>query len=579
MNKSNFFDPSSRLSIEKYSSAVTLSDMEIFVFPEILYALVLANIMSPLTWSWLNDPWFAGFEKMNPNRRLQRMKQFIMDRFAFNLDLDTWGLTRKDVEIARFKDFIDLDILSQSNALFGYEGDKYYFDIDIRKHFGLDKYEGDVIPYWKTETIEAMDAFRYREGYANGAGECVSLATLYAAALWVMAGVPLKDIFLYATPLHSQNFVDIKDGIITNNRRLVTKNMWFNGTELSDKARRALQNEKITVVANNSGWIHVLYDEATIDKSEFDRFSKKLSGYLTTDISFEVLASFLRQESHLQKCFQIRHKLGGRDRYITMEKVFSYEHSSKCRIGEASQDALLAEIDSDEYYPDPIPNRLLINEFEAFFHKRPLPPYTQETIDALKTKLCTQCMNVDEVVAKLFAFCRIEPKLPTSNHSFTKCDTIELDGFKSADEVIAYLDKMRETNIIADLAFMSLRDMSRAPWMPFMKAALERNPVSVLAFTSKSIDEAYYHLNTFANESIYSGQLRMAQPDEVWNYSRGDGLEKAICLMNIARSKSSSCEMDLRKDGRRVILLLDGREFTFDSSKTVDAPVKSDWNF
>lgn len=34
--------------LEKYSSAATLSDMEIFVFPELMYSLVLANIMSPL---------------------------------------------------------------------------------------------------------------------------------------------------------------------------------------------------------------------------------------------------------------------------------------------------------------------------------------------------------------------------------------------------------------------------------------------------------------------------------------------------------------------------------------------------
>ena len=32
---------------EKYTSAITLSDMEIFVFPELMYSLVLANIMSP----------------------------------------------------------------------------------------------------------------------------------------------------------------------------------------------------------------------------------------------------------------------------------------------------------------------------------------------------------------------------------------------------------------------------------------------------------------------------------------------------------------------------------------------------
>jgi len=99
--------------------------------------------------------------------------------YAFNLDLDTWGLTTKDRELARFRGLLDEEALLKSNALFGYEGDKYYFDIDIRTHFGLNKYTTDTIPYWKTETVEAMDAFQFKEGYSGGAGECVSLAALY----------------------------------------------------------------------------------------------------------------------------------------------------------------------------------------------------------------------------------------------------------------------------------------------------------------------------------------------------------------------------------------------------------------
>ena len=163
--------------LERKSSAVTLSDMEVFIFPELIYSLVLANLMSPRLWQWREDPWFAGLDTMKPSRRIARVKQYLMDHYAFNLDLDTWGLTTKERELGRFRAFIDPDMLAQSNALFGYEGDKYYFDIDIRTHFGLDKYEGNVIPYWKTETVEAMDAFRHRPNFAHGAGECVSLAS------------------------------------------------------------------------------------------------------------------------------------------------------------------------------------------------------------------------------------------------------------------------------------------------------------------------------------------------------------------------------------------------------------------
>src|SRR5512138_2845167 len=155
--------------LEKYSSAFTLSDMEIFIFPELLYALVLANIMSPEIWKWRDDPWFSGIRKMGPVKKPHRLKQYIMDHYTFNLDLETWGLTDKETEIARFSDFIAPEILARSNALFGYEGDKYYFDIDIRRHFGLDKYNTDVIPYWKPETLEAMNAFRFKPGYTTGA--------------------------------------------------------------------------------------------------------------------------------------------------------------------------------------------------------------------------------------------------------------------------------------------------------------------------------------------------------------------------------------------------------------------------
>jgi hypothetical protein len=65
--------------MERKSSAVTLSDMEVFIFPELMYSLVLANIMSPRIWAWRNDPWFANLEGMRPYQRISRLKQYIME--------------------------------------------------------------------------------------------------------------------------------------------------------------------------------------------------------------------------------------------------------------------------------------------------------------------------------------------------------------------------------------------------------------------------------------------------------------------------------------------------------------------
>ena len=65
---SNFInDFSDKKTLEKYSSAFTLSDMEIFIFPDLFYPLVLANIMSPILWTWRNDPWFKDIEKKSKN--------------------------------------------------------------------------------------------------------------------------------------------------------------------------------------------------------------------------------------------------------------------------------------------------------------------------------------------------------------------------------------------------------------------------------------------------------------------------------------------------------------------------------
>ena len=95
-------DFSDRKLLEKYSSAFTLSDMEIFIFPDLFYPLVMANIMSPIIWEWRNDPWFKDVEKKGFTYKVNRIKQFIIQNYVFNLDLATWGLTTKTREIERF---------------------------------------------------------------------------------------------------------------------------------------------------------------------------------------------------------------------------------------------------------------------------------------------------------------------------------------------------------------------------------------------------------------------------------------------------------------------------------------------
>ncbi|MGA3051018.1 MAG: hypothetical protein ABSE00_03770 [Chitinispirillaceae bacterium] len=576
------YDENDPRSVECYSSAITLSDMEVFIFPELLYALVLANIMSPRLWQWRDDPWFAGVDKMSPQRRIHRLKQYIIDHFAFNLDLDTWGLTTKGRELSRFSTFIRPEVLAKSNALFGYEGDKYYFDIDIRRHFGLDKYSSDSIPYWKTETLEAMESFRYKPGYPAGAGECVSLSALYAAAAFVVAGISLDRIYLLATPLHSQNFIDIGSGMLTNNRRIVTRTMWFNGTELSAKARRALENEQVTIVTDCTGYIHSLYPKTTMDPERYREFSARLRSFLSADfIDFEILANFLRYQSKLQRCFQIAHVAFDKTRYIEAEKVFAYEHNSKARIGDRTRELLLNEIEEDEFYPEPIPGRLMLNDLEEFFRTTRVSLDDKDTIDRLKSHLHQACYNVDQVIPELQRFCRIAPRLPAfRDKEPVQTTPIVLDGVSSSAEARGRIGNLRKSNAVCDLAFSAFRDCTASPWKPFIKAALERNPVSIRGFREHSLDGAYTLLSGLPGNSIYPEPSRIAQPDEVWNYQRGDGLEKALCLINVFWSRNLGAAITLKRTGREILLTIGTlASYKFPTAKTVELPMPKDFVF
>ncbi|OQY24045.1 MAG: hypothetical protein B6I37_04120 [Desulfobacteraceae bacterium 4572_35.2] len=410
--------------------------------------------------------------------------------YDFNLDLDSWGLTSKDVEIARFGSVMDPEIIAQSNALFGYTGDQYYFDMDIRKHFGLDKYAGDIIPYWKTETVEAMDAFCHREGYRNGAGECVSLSTLYAAALFVVCGIPLENIFLMATPLHSQNFVDVKGGVVTNNRRIVTQNMWFNGTELSARAQRALRNEQVTMVAHCSGSIHSVYPDASIDGAAYNRFSEKLTDYLDIELNLEVLCNFLRVDLNQQEM-----------------------------------------------------QRKLMDEFDC------------------------QQQQACQLIQQIRAFIHIQPRLPQlSDKQVKEVAPIVLTADMDRNAVIAQLATLREQNTVVDLAFYASRDMNWCDWSPFIKAAMERNPVVVVGTQSLDDEALIDCFVAMESESIYSVG-RLAQPDEVWNFQRGDGVERAICLANVWKSRYPQQQLTLAITDEVVTLNLAGQAVSFASAK------------
>ncbi len=558
--------------LEKYTSAITLSDMEIFVFPELMYSLVLANIMSPIIWQWRQLDCFEKLRGKSTYKKLMRLKQFIIDEYEFNLDLETWGLTSREKELNRFSKYISAEQIAESNALFGYHGDKYYFDVDIRKHFGLDEYDSNIIPYWKTETVEAMDAFRYKEGYTKRAGECVSLSALYAAAAFIVCGIPLKDIYMLLTPLHSQNFIDIQDGVLTNNRRLVTKTMWFNGTALSNKAQRALRNEQITIIAHNTGFVHCFYKDATMKRSTYERFTKQLGSYLFADLNTLTLANFLRCNREYQKYFQFCCNGCKRGtKYAKAEVLFHYEHGSNFRIADETFEKLLEEVNDEDLSPDKLPDRICCRQLCAFTEYENLDVRKKSDRPAIRKYLAPFVPQVDKFLPELSMFLHVEPKLPGFDKNFVDSPSIKLSVQHTREQIIDYLKSIRKSNNTAELAFYAFRDMASCDWRPFIKAALERNPVSIEKAEEMSAAEVYKWLEKMRNASIYDGK-RLAQPDEVANYARGDGLEKALLLANIIRRTQPEQDINITVDNNEVVLKA-ATQYRFTSTKGLEKQV------
>jgi hypothetical protein len=577
MHPTVFTDFSDRKTLEKYSSAFTLSDMEIFIFPELFYPLVLADIMSPIIWEWRNDPWFRDIEKRGFNYRVNRIKQFIIQNYVFNLDLATWGLTTKTREIERFRDLFDMDHLRQSNALFGYEGDKYYFDIDIRKHFGLDKFDSDVIPYWKTETVEAMTAFRHKENFITGAGECVSLSALYAAAMFVIGRIPLEKIFLIATPLHSQNFITEKEGLITNNRRIVTKNMWFNGTSLSEKARRALENEKVTIVTHISGFIHIINRDATIDRKAYSLFTARLREFLITDLTNIIFINFLRFKSRYKSLFQFECECSGKKRYISLEKMFEYEHTSKFNVSAESRRELIKEIEGDEFHLSPLPGKIMLNEVEKIIDENQGKSLQIIEDQFIKFDGLVSREIIREMFKDLENFIYIDPKLPDENKNYVKTYIPEISVDDSREQITEAIISSVDKAELSRLTLYVYRQMDKIDWLPFVKAAIERNPVCFNDLKGTSIPEVYKILKGMSNESIYDGQ-RLALPDEVWNFRCGDGIEKALLLADLIIKSDNGAIVTIGINNEKVMLKYNDQHFRFSSAKSFIKTIKISGN-
>jgi len=172
-------------------------------------------------------------------------------------------------------------------------------------------------------------------------------------------------------------------------------------------------------------------------------------------------------------------------------------------------------------------------------------------------------------------FCHTEPRLPSlEGVEFDRSEPpIALSLEMEREEVIAHVEALRGQNVTADLAFYAWRDLSRTPSAPFILAAMERNPVSRSGAAALSDQELVALVAGWPCESIYDEPARLAQPDEVWNFRRGDGFEKALLVANVLRGKGIGPLRLTHGQGVAQLSAGDAQLCVFPTAKTPAEPV------
>ncbi|HZK61163.1 MAG TPA: hypothetical protein VFC41_03750, partial [Anaerovoracaceae bacterium] len=304
----------------------------------------------------------------------------------------------------------------------------------------------------------------------------------------------------------------------------------------------------------------------TIDKEAYDIFSSKLKEFLATDLTNLIFINFLRFKSKYKVLFQYRHESSGKQKYISLEKMFEYEHTSKFNISAESRISLLKEIEGDEFHLSPIQGKILMNDIEVIldtFKGRNLKEIENEFIK--KTDIVSEEI-IHEMFIELNDFIFTDPKIPDSGKNYVSVNNLKITKEDSRKKIVNLISGHADKSELALLTLYVYRQMDKIDWLPFIKAAVERNPVCYTEVSEENLSEVYNILKSMPDESIYD-EKRLALPDEVWNFKRGDGIEKALLLADYILLKDISSIISIEIENKNVLLTAGNDEFHFTSRK------------
>jgi hypothetical protein len=247
--------------------------------------------------------------------------------------------------------------------------------------------------------------------------------------------------------------------------------------------------------------------------------------------------------------------------------MFEYEHSSKYSVAWETRALLVNEIEGDEFHLSPIQGKIMLNDIENIFIGAKEKSFDEFREEFMKSAGDINESLLSEMFHDLNDFICIDPKIPGINKVFINTHVPAISPEDSREKIADTITDLTEKSETALLTMYVYRQMDRIDWIPFVKASIERNPVCFTDLNGKSIMEVYSILNNLTDESIYDGK-RLALPDEVWNFRRGDGIEKAFLLADFIIQKYPEASLVIEIVNEKVILKYENEDYLFSSSKS-----------
>ncbi len=146
--------------------------------------------------------------------------------------------------------------------------------------------------------------------------------------------------------------------------------------------------------------------------------------------------------------------------FVKAEVLFHYEHGSTFRIYDASFDKLLGEVSNEDYTRYKYVDRICCEQVLAFAKYENIDLKDEQSRLAFTNYLKPFVPDVGKLMEQLCSFAHIEAKLPSHEKQYIPSGAIEIATTQNREEIIDYLQNIRQSNITADLAFYAYRDMA-----------------------------------------------------------------------------------------------------------------------